>query len=136
MIAYFDASALVKRYVSEHRSDETIELSTKVDVVATSLVIRAEVAAAFAKAVRSGLLSDDEARKAQRTFAGEWPDLARIPVTEALVARAETLAWDHAFRGYDAVHLRQRSHGRRVSARTSSSRHLIRSFGRRRGTQV
>jgi len=105
VIAYFDASALVKRYVSEHRSDETIELSTSADVVATSLVSRAEVAAAFAKAVRTGLLSDEEARKAQRTFAGEWRDLARVPVTEALVARAETLAWDHALRGYDAVQL-------------------------------
>lgn len=105
MIAYLDASALVKRYVAERGSAETIELTTTADVVATSLVSRAEVAAALAKAVRSGLLSDDEARKAQRTFAGEWPDLARIPVTEALVARAETLAWDHALRGYDAVQL-------------------------------
>ena len=103
MIAYLDASALVKRYVTERGSAETIELTTTADVVATSLVSRAEVAAALAKAVRSGLLSDDEARKAQRTFAGEWPDLARIPVTEALVARADTLAWDHAVRGYDAV---------------------------------
>lgn len=105
MIAYLDASALVKRYVAERGSAETIELTTTAEVVATSLVSRAEVAAALAKAVRSGLLSDDEARKAQRTFAGEWPDLARIPVTEALVARAETLAWDHALRGYDAVQL-------------------------------
>lgn len=105
MIAYLDASALVKRYVSERWSDETIQLTTTADVVAASLVSRAEVAAALAKAVRSGLLSEDEARKAQRTFAGEWPDLARIPVTEALVARAETLAWDHALRGYDAVQL-------------------------------
>ena len=98
-----DASALVKRYVTERGSAETIELTTTADVVATSLVSRAEVAAALAKAVRSGLLSDDEARRAQRIFAGEWPDLARIPLTEALVARAETLAWDHALRGYDAV---------------------------------
>jgi predicted nucleic acid-binding protein len=50
-------------------------------------------------------LSEQEARRAQRTFAGEWQDIARIPVTEALVARAETLAWDHALRGYDAVQL-------------------------------
>jgi len=105
VIAYLDASALVKRYVIERGSAETIELTITADVVATSLMSRAEVAAALAKAARSGLLSDDEARKAQRTFAGEWPDLARIPVTEALVARAETLAWDHALRGYDAVQL-------------------------------
>jgi predicted nucleic acid-binding protein len=105
VIAYLDASALVKRYVTEHRSAETIELSTRAEVVATSLVSRAEVAAAFAKAARSGALSDDEARKAQRTFAEDWLDFARLPVTEAVVARAETLAWDHALRGYDAVQL-------------------------------
>lgn len=105
MIAYFDASALVKRYVTENRSAETIELSTKAEVVATSLISRAEVAAAFAKAVHSGLISDDEGRKAQRTFAGEWADFARLPIAEALIARAETLAWDHALRGYDAVQL-------------------------------
>ena len=28
-----------------------------------------------------------------------------MPVTEALVERAETLAWDHGLRGYDAVQL-------------------------------
>ena len=105
MIAYLDASALVKRYVTERHSAETIELTSTADIVATSLVSRAEVAAALAKAVRSGLLSEADARKAQRTFAGEWPDLARIPVTEALVARADALAWDHALRGYDAVQL-------------------------------
>ena len=105
MITYFDASALVKRYVNEQWSDETIELTTTADVVATSLVSRAEVAAALAKAVRTKLLSDGDARKAQRTFTGEWPDLARIPVTDALVARAETLAWDHALRAYDAIQL-------------------------------
>lgn len=105
MIAYFDASALVKRYVREPRSGETIDLSTRAEVVATSLVSRAEVAAAFARAVRSSILSDDEARKAQRRFAADWPDVARLPVTEALVARAEALAWAHALRGYDAVQL-------------------------------
>ncbi|MBI4477335.1 MAG: hypothetical protein HY654_09195 [Acidobacteria bacterium] len=29
----------------------------------------------------------------------------RVPVTEALVERAEALAWEHGLRGYDAVQL-------------------------------
>ena len=74
MITYLDASALVKRYVIEQWSDKTIELTTTADVVATSVVSRAEVAAALAKAVRTKLLSDEDARKARRTFAGEWLD--------------------------------------------------------------
>lgn len=105
MIAYLDASALVKRHVDERGSRETLEFTARAEVVATSLISRAEVAAALAKAVRAKLLEEDEARKAQRAFAAQWPDIARIPVTEALVSRAETLAWDHGLRGYDAVQL-------------------------------
>ena len=105
MIAYLDASALVKRYLVEPRSQETIALTAESEMVATSIISRAEVSAALAKAVRLGLVTENVARKAQRSFDGDWDDLLRVPVTEALVDRAGTLAWDHALRGYDAVQL-------------------------------
>ena len=105
MITYLDASALVKRYLVERGSRETIELSADSEMIATSAVTRAEVAAAFAKAARTGLVTQDRALSAQRSFARDWPDLVRVPVTEALVERAETLAWDYGLRGYDAVQL-------------------------------
>jgi uncharacterized protein len=105
VILYLDASALVKRYVAEGGSRKVIELIAAAEVVATSLVSRAEVAAAFARAVRLGVLDHDGGRRAQRRFSREWPDFARVPVSEALMSRAETLAWDHGLRGYDAVQL-------------------------------
>ncbi len=105
MIVYLDSSALVKRYVAERGSKEVIELTAAAEIVATSLISRAEVAAAFARAVRLGVLDHDGGRRAQRKFSREWPDLARVPVSEALVSRAETLAWDYGLRGYDAVQL-------------------------------
>jgi len=105
VILYLDASALVKRYVKERGSQDVMALTTAAGAVATSLVSRAEVAAALARAVRLGVLNDDGGRRAQRRFSREWPDLVRIPVNEALVSRAETLAWDHGLRGYDAVQL-------------------------------
>ena len=105
MIAYLDASALVKRYLVERGSRETVALTAVSEMVATSIVTRAEVAAALAKAARVGIVTEDRARKAQRSLAGDWPDLVRVPVTEALVERAETLAWDHGLRSNDAVQL-------------------------------
>lgn len=105
MILYLDASALVKRYVKERGTQEVIALSAAASAVATSLVSRAEVAAGLARAVRLGVLDHEGGRRAQRRFFREWPDLARIPVSEALVARAETLAWDYGLRGCDAVQL-------------------------------
>ena len=102
MIAYLDASALVKRYIVERGSRETIALTADAEMTATSIVSRAEVSP---KAVRTSLVTHDVARDAQRRFAGDWPDLVRVPATEALVERAEDLAWEHGLRGYDAVQL-------------------------------
>jgi uncharacterized protein len=96
---------VVKRYIIERGSRETIALTADAEMTATSIVSRAEVAAAFAKAVRTRLITQEVARKAQRSFAGEWQDLVRLPVMEALVERAEALAWDHGLRGHDAVQL-------------------------------
>ncbi len=105
MIAYLDASALVKLYIAERGSRETIALTAQSEMVATSIVSRAEVAAALANAVRADLVTEHVARRAQRAFDRDWHDLLRVPVTEALVDRARTLAWNHALRGYDAVQL-------------------------------
>ncbi len=105
MIAYLDASALVKRYLVERGSRETVELTSQAELIATSIISRAEVAAGLAKAVRARVVAHDLAKRAQRSFAGDWPDLLRVPVTEALAERAESLAWEQGLRGYDAVHL-------------------------------
>ena len=105
MIVYADASALVKRYVAEPGSGDVIALTSTAVAVATVLVSRAEVAVALARAVRRGVVDVEGGRRAQRRFSRDWPALARVAVTDALVARAESLAWEHSLRGYDAVQL-------------------------------
>ena len=105
MTLYLDASALVKRYVRERGTDDVDALITAAAAVATVLVSRAEVAAALARAVRGRVLGADAAQRARRKFLRDWADLARVPITEALAARADSLAWSHSLRGYDAVQL-------------------------------
>ncbi len=61
MIAYFDSSALVKRYVTEAHSDQTRSLVGSVEIAGTSIVSRVEVVAALAKGVRVGALEEDKA---------------------------------------------------------------------------
>lgn len=105
MILYLDASALVKRYVREPGSAEVAEAIAQADLVGTATISRAEVSAALAKAVRTGSLTPEGAQTALQKFRSEWPDLVRLQITEAIVARADILAWEHGLRGYDAVHL-------------------------------
>jgi predicted nucleic acid-binding protein len=105
MILYLDASALVKNYVAEPGTEEVRAAIAASSAVGTQLISRVEVAAALAKAVRVGALTQDEAFACLARFQKDWPDLIRLCVSEALVSRAAQLAWDHGLRGYDAVHL-------------------------------
>lgn len=105
MIVYLDASALVKRYVAEAGSAEVGALIAEASALGTTVLSRAEVAAAFARAVRVKLVTRDAAASALKIFTADWEHLIRLQLTEALAARAGALAWEHGLRGYDAVHL-------------------------------
>jgi predicted nucleic acid-binding protein len=105
MILYLDASALVKRYVTEVGSAEVAAAISRAAATATALISRAEVAAALAKAVRVNVVTEEESLAALQVFRNDWVDLVRVQVTELVVARADALAWEHGLRGYDAVQL-------------------------------
>jgi predicted nucleic acid-binding protein len=105
MILYLDASALVKRYVAEPGTREVAEAIAEAEVVGTSLLSRAETAAALAKAVRVGALTRQEAASVLQVFRSEWANFVRVQATEIVGARAGELAWELGLRGYGAVHL-------------------------------
>ncbi len=105
MILYLDTSALVKRYVAEPGTAEVVQAIAAAEVTGTSIVARAEMAAALARAVRTGLLAQEAAASALQMFRNDWPRLVRVQATGHLVARADGLAWELGLRGYDALHL-------------------------------
>ncbi len=105
MIVYLDASALVKRYVAEAGSADVATLIGAATVVGTSILSRAEVAAALAKAARMNMVTRPAAAAALRRFAEDWASFVRVQLSELLVARAADLAWAHGLRGCDAAHL-------------------------------
>lgn len=105
MILYLDTSALVKRYVAEPGTAAVTAAIAAAAVTGTSIISRAEMAAALSKAVRVNALSPDMAASALQVFRQEWASLVRIQATEVLLARADSLAWELGLRGYDAVHL-------------------------------
>ena len=105
MILYLDASALVKRYIAEAGSPQVAASIAAAELAGTSIITRAEVAAALAKAVRVGTLARDEALACLQAFRNEWTDLVRLQLSELTVSRADAFAWEYGLRGYDAVHL-------------------------------
>lgn len=102
---YLDTSALVKQYVQEPYSDDVRKLISREQMVATSTITRAEAAATFSKAVRIGSVSLSTAEACHKQLRKDWNNYVRVSITEALIARADDLAWTMNLRGYDAVHL-------------------------------
>ena len=105
MTRYFDASALVKRYVAEAGSPEVEALINEAQAIGTAVISRAEVAAALARAARAGIVTREAGAKALQAFNADWEHLVRLQLGEPLAARAAALAWEHGLRGYDSVHL-------------------------------
>jgi len=105
LIAYLDASALVKRYVREADSRGVVNLFESGVTLGTSLVTRAEVAAAIARAMRRRMLGRREADAAFDEIHAHWPSFIRLRVDEATVSDADGLTRQHALTGIDSIHL-------------------------------
>jgi predicted nucleic acid-binding protein len=95
MLLYLDASALVKRHLGEKGTVQVREIFEAATVVGTAVLSRAESEAAFAKAVRTGAVTESEGRSALRDFRHDWPDFAIVSAPEPLVIRAGVLAFEH-----------------------------------------
>ena len=105
MMLYLNTSALVKRYIYEAGSELVNDLFAGARGIATGVISQAEAAAAFARAVRIGILEREHAWQALQDLRGEWRDYIRLPASEITIAKADQLAWELNLRRYDAVHL-------------------------------
>lgn len=105
MNLYLDTSALVKRYINEQGSEGVRSLIRTADYLATSIISRAEMAAAFTSALRMGKIDKADYESALTKLRGDWIDYWRLAVTEEIITRADRSACEHGLRGYDAVHL-------------------------------
>ena len=106
--AYFDTSALVKRYVTGIGSVWVRHALARPQrqVIYTALLAQPEVLSALQRKVREGTLTATEAdllaRRVQRHFARRYRVVA---ITPTLVTRACALVQTHPLRAYDAIHL-------------------------------
>jgi len=105
VIAYFETSALLKLLLDEEGAEQAATLWESADVVVAGRPAYPEARAALAAAVRARRLSvpghDTTVSQLQR----RWRQLHIVDLDQSLAEAAGDLAWRHALRGYDAVHL-------------------------------
>ena len=103
-LRYFDASALVKRYVREFGSMKVRRLLTG-GAAATSRLSEVEVASALARLVREGAVSALERDRAVAALTLDVAAMLVVEVTPDLTAQARTLLERHPLRASDALQL-------------------------------
>lgn len=105
--AYFDSSALVKRYLDEPGTAWVQAwCSDPGQTIAVAEIGLVEIAAAFAGKLRGGFITQDEYRDARDDLAADARDeYVLVTVNRLVVDEAIELTGRRRLRGYDAVHL-------------------------------
>ena len=101
---YFDASAIVKRYVRERGTTKVRRLLTS-DVPVTSRLSAMEIASALSRRAREGAFSAAARDRAIAAFDTDLASMLVVELTGVVVARAQALIRRHALRAGDAIQL-------------------------------
>ncbi len=104
MWAYFDASALVKRYVDEWGRRDVLQLLRRYNVV-TSAIVPIELRSALRRRVSEGTLDESRAPGILKRMAAERGLWAMVEVSHEVLAGAEALVATHPLRALDAIHV-------------------------------
>jgi predicted nucleic acid-binding protein len=102
--AYFDTSALIKRYVEELGRRDVLDLLRKNRCV-ISAVLPVEVRSALRRRVSDRTLDAKRLPSILKRFAADRPYWTVIEVSSEVLAAAEALTGAHPLRALDSIHV-------------------------------
>jgi predicted nucleic acid-binding protein len=102
--AYFDTSALIKRYVDEEGRREVLRLLRRHQCV-TSQLVSVELRSALRRRVADGSFEARRVPELLKRFAADREFWALIEVTSDVLHAAEKLVAAHPLRTLDAIHV-------------------------------
>jgi hypothetical protein len=102
--AYFDTSALIKRYVQEAGRREVLRLLGK-NYCVVSAVLPVEVRSALRRRVAEGTLDEKRIPLILKRFTADRAFWTFVEVSREVLASAETLGAAHPLRALDAIHV-------------------------------
>lgn len=104
MWAYFDTSAVVKRYVDEPGRRAVLQFLRRYDLV-SSAVLPVELRGALRRRATEGTLDAPRVPAILKRVAGDRAYWTLVEVGTEVLAAAETLVATHPLRTLDAIHV-------------------------------
>lgn len=102
--AYFDTSAIVKRYLNEERSQQARMLIRRYEVV-SSVIMPVEAVSAFARQRAGGLLREDVFAAVLTKIHTDRNQWTLLEVTDLALDRAESVVTSAAVHAVDGLHI-------------------------------
>jgi predicted nucleic acid-binding protein len=102
--AYFDTSALIKRYVAEPGRRQVLQLLRQHACVVSG-VLPVEVRSALRRRVSEKTLAANGAARVVKRLAADRPFWVVIGVSREVLSTAETLSSTYPLRALDAIHV-------------------------------
>lgn len=103
--AFFDSSALAKRYIEEKGSDQVQTILSAASTLAVSVICVPEIVSALCRRRREHKLSTQEHRNARASLLSDIGDATVIGITEEVIAEAVALLEQFPLRSADALHI-------------------------------
>jgi hypothetical protein len=105
MLAFFDSSALVKRYVAEEGTEAVISLCDRASEIGLSGIALPEIISAFCRLRREGKISDVQYRQLKSSLLTDIEDAAVCDLAPQVLAHAMASLEANVLRGMDALHI-------------------------------
>jgi predicted nucleic acid-binding protein len=102
--AYFDTSALIKRYVNEPGRLDVVKLLRK-NACVVSAILPIEVRSALRRRVTERTLDEARVRTIVKRFTADRAFWTVVEVSREALTAAETLSASHPLRALDAIHV-------------------------------
>ena len=102
--AYFDTSAVVKRYIDEPGRRQVLQLMRRHSGV-ISAVLPIELRSALRRRVSEGSLDKERVPEILKRFEGDRAFWTLVGVSSDVLAAAEVLVVAHPLRALDAIHI-------------------------------
>jgi predicted nucleic acid-binding protein len=105
MLAFFDSSAFVKRYVAEEGTEAVLSLCDRASEIGLSGIALPEIISAFRRLRREGTISDVQYRQLKSSLLTDIEDAAVCDLTPQVLAHAMASLEANVLRGMDALHI-------------------------------
>lgn len=105
MLVFFDASAFVKRYISEPGTQAVLAWCDKATEIGLSGIALPEIISAFCRLRREARITDTQYRQLKSLLLADIEDAALCDLTPAVLGQAVSSLEANVLRGMDAIHI-------------------------------